>query len=124
MSKNRVKLNIAGYECAIISEESEGYIRSVGAEVDAKIREVMKNNSDISTLMSAILISMNFCDIYRKAIEKSKSIDSRVREYLEAATKAQVTVERLRAENEGLRKKISNLEIRMRSLEIKKDAKK
>lgn len=124
MSKNRVKLNIAGYDCAILSEESEGYIRSVGAEVDSKIREIMKKNSDISTLMAAVLSSMEFCDFYRKSMEKSKSFEGRIREYLETAAKAQVTAEKLRGENESLRKKVSDLEIKLGSLNMKKDLKK
>lgn len=120
MTKNRVKINIAGYDCAIISEESEGYIRSVCAQIDSKIRNMMKSNSNISTLMAAIVTSMDFCDVYRKSTQEVQNLEIRMKEYLEAATSLEVGAQKLKEENQVLRKRVADLEMRLRSVSIKR----
>lgn len=120
MSKNRVRLNIAGSEYTFLSEEEEGYVRSIGFQVDSKIREAKKVSSDISTLMAAILTSMDFCDLYGKSINNLYNLQNRTNEYLETAAKAQMETERLREENNLLKKKISTLEEKIQMKNIKK----
>ena len=117
MPKNRVRLNIAGSDYNFLSDENEGYVRSVGAQVDSKIREAKKVSSDISTLMAAILTSMDFCDLYRKSVNNLYNLENRINEYLNNITKSQVEIEKLRAENKDLINRISDLEIKISSMD-------
>ena len=48
MSKNKIRLEICGVECVISSDDSEEYIRTIGAEVSRSINAMRKQNERIS----------------------------------------------------------------------------
>lgn len=116
MSKNRVRVNIAGSSYTILSEESEDYVHSIGEEVDAKISDIKKSSSDISSLMAAILTAMDFCDLYKKSIANNNGLEDESKETFNAN-------ESLRKENNALRARINNLEMKLNSINMKKHGK-
>ena len=48
MEKNRVKLNIAGVDYSIVTDDSPEYTQELGADLDEKIRRALKENSYLS----------------------------------------------------------------------------
>ncbi len=112
MQKNRVKVTIAGSSYMILSEENEDYVRSVSEEIDKKIESIKKSSSDISSLMAAILTAMEFCDLYKKSISTSSELNVKSQNYINVN-------EKLRLENSELRKRISDLEMKIGAINIK-----
>ena len=107
--KKNVRLSVCGTDYFIISDEDESYVRSIGAEIESKIKEVVKSRPDISAPMGAVLIAMNYCDQMRKLIEKTDNMESRLKEYLEIAAKSQVEEQKAKSENLNLRHQINLL---------------
>ena len=116
MSKNRVRLNIAGSIYTILSEENENYVRSVGDEIDKKINQIKKSSTDISSLMAAILTAMDFCDLYKKSIENQRDLENKNKNYYSMN-------ENLRTENNTLKIKIDSLEKKLNAMSIKNNGK-
>lgn len=111
MEKNRIKINIAGSSYVILSDESEGYVRSIADEINSKVELIGRKSSDISNLMAAILTAMDFCDLYKKTIKIADEMERNYKNY------ASVN-ERLRKENSGLRRIISGLEAKLEKFNV------
>lgn len=113
MSKNRIKLNICGCECVISSEDSEGYMRSVGDEVQKSIEEIMARNERISTTMAAIIAALSYCDDAHKAADTAENLRGQIRDYLEDSSHARLEAEESRREIERLKREIQTLRARL-----------
>lgn len=114
LAKNRIKLNICGCECALCSDDSESYMRSVGDEVQKSIDEIMAKNERISVTLAAIIIALGYCDDSRKAAAAAENLRAQIRDYLEdsshartEAEEAKRELERLKRENQTLRTRLS-----------------
>lgn len=113
MGKNRIKLNICGCECAISSEDSENYIRSVGDEVQKAINGIMDRNERISVTMAAILSALSYCDDAHRASSSAENLRSQIKDYLEDSSKARLEAEESRREIERLKREIQTLRSRL-----------
>ncbi len=113
MGKNRIKLNICGCECAISSEDSENYIRSVGDEVQKAINGMMDKNERISVTMGAILAALSYCDDAHRASSAAENLRSQIKDYLEDSSKARLEAEESRREIERLKREIQTLRSRL-----------
>ncbi len=65
--KKKVTVNINGYSCAIIGEESEEYIQYIAKYVDGKVKEILNKNNRLSQSMVAMLAAITIADEYYKA---------------------------------------------------------
>lgn len=113
MSKNRIKLNICGCECVISSEDSEGYMRSVGEEVQKTIESLLDRNERISTTMAAINAALSYCDEAHKATDSAENLRTQIRDYLEDSSHARLEAEESRREIEQLKREIQTLRSRL-----------
>ena len=113
MLKNKVRVNIAGSNYVVLSEEEESYTKLVAEEVNKKIEEIKKSSSDISSLMAAILTAMDFCDLYSKSILTISNLNIKGEEHIKEK-------EMLQKENSELKKKIFEMEKKIKILESKK----
>ena len=100
-----VKVNIAGIEYAIKTDESAEYTKQIADEINEKINEVKKSNPNISTMQIAILIAMQYCFESKDAQKKTEEIRGEIKSYLEDAANAQSErdfykreIERMKAE--------------------------
>lgn len=107
--KKSVRLSVCGTDYFIVSEEDESYVKSIGLEIESKIKEIVKSRPDISAPMAAVLTAMNYCDEMRKLSDKTENMESRLKEYLEIAAKSQVEEQKVRSENYNLRHEINAL---------------
>ncbi len=87
MEKKIHKLNIAGVEYRISSEESAEYMQSLAHELDVKISAILKGNN-ISTTQAAILVALQYADDAAKNGGNADNLRSQLKGYLEDAAQA------------------------------------
>ncbi len=114
MEKNRVKLNIAGVDYTIVTDDSPEYTMELGADLDEKIRRALKENSYLSVTQAAVLAALEYADSYKKSEESADNLRSQIRGYVEDYNRAKLEtevarkeVERLNRENQDLRVKLT-----------------
>lgn len=113
MAKNRIKLTICGCECALCSDDSESYIRSIGDEVQKSLDDIMSQNERISVTMASIIAALNFCDTAHKASSSSDNLRSQIKNYLEDSSHARMDAEESRRELERVKRENQTLRARL-----------
>lgn len=109
MEKNKVKLKIAGNEYSIFAEDDAKYVVELGDEVDARMTELMRDNSRLSVTQAAILCALDYADEFKKAQQSAENLRSQIQEYLEDAARARTDAEITRREAERLGKELAAL---------------
>ena len=107
MSKNKIRLEICGVECVISSDDSEEYIRTIGAEVSRSINAMRKQNERLSVTAAAVFAALNYCDDCRKAQAAADNLRSQIKNYVEDASRARMEADearRAKKENREVRK--------------------
>ncbi len=74
--KNKISIRICGKEYAIVGYESDEYMQKVSLYIDKKMKEVIKNNSKLSTAQAAVLTSINIADDYYKTLEAYTTVEN------------------------------------------------
>ena len=87
MEKKVHKLNIAGEEYRIISDESAEYMQALAHELDLKMSAIIKG-SRISTTQAAVLVALQCADDAAKNSGSADTLRSQLKEYLEDAAQA------------------------------------
>ena len=87
--ENTVKVNIAGVEYALKTDESEEMTRQLAKEINQKINEVKAGNPYISTSQIAILIALEYGCSCKKAEANTEKLRAEMKDYLEDAANAQ-----------------------------------
>ena len=111
--KIKVKINIAGSEFTILSQDSENYTLEIAQEVDAKITEIRKANHNISITAAVMLAALNFCDGLKKSEINSDNFRKQIKEYLTEAAEKEKETDDLKKENERLKKDIQTYRQRL-----------
>ena len=88
MEKIKTTVRIAGRDYAIVTHDSEEYVRGVAAWVDRRMRE-LNQATHLPGGQLAVLVAMNAADDMMKSREENR----RLRKELEAA---QTEIERLK----------------------------
>jgi cell division protein ZapA (FtsZ GTPase activity inhibitor) len=113
LGKNRIRLNICGCECALCSEDSENYIRSVGDEVQKAMDGIMEKNERISVTMAAIITALSYCDDSHKAASSAENLRTQIKDYLEDSSRARMEAEEAKRELERLKRENQTLRARL-----------
>lgn len=108
-SKTRVKLTICDAEYIISSDESESYVKQLGAELDQTMRSILESDFRVSTTMAAVLAALTFADEAKKANSSADNLRTQIKEYLNDNSKIRAELEVERRENERLRREIEEL---------------
>lgn len=87
MEKQVHKLNIAGEEYRIISDESAEYMQDLAKEIDLKMSSILKG-SRVSTTQAAILVALQYADDATKNSGSADNLRSQLKAYLEDAAQA------------------------------------
>ena len=88
--KNRVCVTIAGQEYTLVATEEADYIQKVAGHVDAKVQEVLFG-AKVSMVDGAVLAAVNIADEYFKEVEAAENLRRQLKEYLEEATKLELS---------------------------------
>lgn len=65
MAENRIKLNICGVICTLITEESEEYMLSLGKEAESLISALMRSSGSLS--VAAVTAALSYLDELKKS---------------------------------------------------------
>ncbi len=106
MDKIKIKINIAGSEFNILSQDSEEYTTMIAGEVNKKINDIQKSNSRVSITAAAMLAALNFCDNSKKAEKDIENLKQQIKEYLSEIAENREETEELKKENQRLKKDI------------------
>ncbi|MBQ3888119.1 MAG: cell division protein ZapA [Clostridia bacterium] len=87
MEKITVKLNVAGEDYKLVTEDSAAYLTELAREVDLKIAEYQKN-PHISTTQAAVLTALEYADKAKKDGSATDNLRAQLKTYLEDAAQA------------------------------------
>ena len=96
---------MAGHDFTIVSEESEVYVRGIGAEVDRDIQAVM-TEAHLSLSDAAVLAALNSADRARKAIDSADHLRLQVKTYLDETQKLKAELAESRRELSRVKKQV------------------
>ena len=117
MAKNRIKLNICGCECALCSDDSENYMRSIGDEVQKAIDGVMDKNERVSVTLASIITALSYCDECHKEQSSAENLRTQIKNYLEDSSHARLEAEEAKRELERLKRENQTLRARLAALD-------
>ena len=80
MEKRRVRLEINGVICGLITQESDEYMNSLADEVSEMLEEIQIASPYITREAAALTVALNYCDDARKNGQKRKQLQERVDE--------------------------------------------
>ena len=111
---NKVRLNICGSEYTFTTDEPEGFIQELGAQLDAEMRNLMNSDDRITLVMAAVMTALVKADAANKAEETADNLRAQMKDYLDdnaryrqAADSSHREIERLRREIQELQKKLA-----------------
>ena len=110
--KNKISIRICGKEYAIVGYESDEYMQKVSLYIDKKMKEVIKNNSKLSTAQAAVLTSINIADDYYKTLEAYTTVENEF-------SRSNIEFERIKKEFDELKKEIERSKEKSQEYEIK-----
>ena len=100
-------------ECVIGSDDSEEYIRAIGADVARSINSMRKQNDRISVAAAAVFAALNFCDDSHKAQAAADNLRSQIKNYVEDASRARMEADEARREIDRLSRELHTLRARL-----------
>lgn len=104
----KIRLLIAGDEYNISTDNDLDYVAALGAELDAKISTLMRENARISITQAAIVTALEYADAAKKSEMTSENLRGQIQEYLEDAARARTDAEISKREAERLAKELAS----------------
>ncbi len=89
----KVKVDIAGASYTINTNEQEGYVRDLAAEVGTDIDELMERNPALSMNDALVLCAIGYLDAYKKENSNADHIRGQLKEYLADTARARMEVD-------------------------------
>lgn len=105
----KIRLTIAGTEYVVSTDDDLDYAAALGAELDARINEIMRLNPRASVTQAAVLCALEYADTAKKGADSAENLRSQIQNYLEDAARARTDAEISKREAERLAKELSAL---------------
>ena len=120
---NKVRVNIAGTPYAIATTDPEKYILSLAKKLDEDITRLLDDNANLSVTKAAVFCAMDYLDEYRKSTGSAENMRSQIQDYIADATRAKLAEDKVKAENEVLRREAAALreQLEMRNKEVRRE---
>ena len=109
MAATKIKLNIAGVEYSIITEDDIRYVQELGRDLDRTITKIMKESPRLSTTQAAVLAALNYADECKKATDSADRLREQIKDYLDDASNAKSKADWARHELEEAKRQLENL---------------
>lgn len=106
---NKVRVNIAGTSYAIATTDTEKYILSLAKKLDEDITKLLDDNENLSVTKAAVFCAMDYLDEYRKSTGSAENMRGQIQDYIADAACAKLAEDKIRAENEVLRREAAAL---------------
>ncbi len=107
---NKVTLNICGTDYIVTTDEAPGYMQELGAQVDARIRNLMNSNDRTSLVMATVMTALMQADEAKKANQTADNLRKQLKSFFDDSNRTRVEAENLRREVVRLKKEIEDLE--------------
>ena len=114
MPTSKVRLNICGSSYVVSTTENESYMQNLAERLNLAMNELMASKS-VSITTAAVMTALNYRDELEKASGSADNMRRQIKDYLEDAASAKMAAEELRREVASQRKRIEELERRLRT---------
>lgn len=115
MPTSKVRLNICGSSYVISTTESESYMQNLADRLNLDMNELMASSTSVSITTAAVMTALNYRDELEKASGSADNMRRQIKDYLEDAASAKMAAEELRRQNASMKRRIDDLERRLRS---------
>ena len=119
---NKVRVNIAGTPYAIATTDSEKYILGLAKKLDEDITKLLDTNDNLSVTKAAVFCAMDYLDEYKKSTGSAENMRSQIQDYIADAARAKLAEDKVKAENETLRRENDALREQLARLQAKQKA--
>ena len=100
-------------ECVIASDDSEEYIRAIGAEVARSMNAMCRQNERITIATADVFAALNYCDDAQKAKAAADNLRAQIKNYVEDASHARMEADEARREADRLSREVQRLRARL-----------
>ena len=114
---NKVRVTIAGAPYAIAT--TENYITTLAKKLDDDITKLLDNNGNLSVTKAAVFCAMDYLDEYRKSAGSAENMRSQIQDYISDAARAKLAADKVKAENETLKRENAALREQLAKLQQK-----
>ena len=114
VATSKVRLNIRGSSYVVNTTESEDYMQNLADRLNLDMNELMASSNSVSITTAAIMTALNYRDELEKASGSADNMRRQIKDYLEDAASAKMAAEEVRRENASLKRRIDDLERRLR----------
>ena len=115
MPTSKVRLNICGSSYVVSITENESYMQNLAERLNLDMNELMASSKSVSITTAAVMTALNYRDELEKASGSADNMRRQIKDYLEDAASAKMAAEELRREVASQRKRIEELERRLRT---------
>lgn len=115
MPTSKVRLNICGSSYVISTTESESYMQNLADRLNLDMNELMASSNSVSITTAAVMTALNYRDELEKASGSADNMRRQIKDYLEDAASAKMAAEELRRQNASMKRRIDDLERRLRT---------
>lgn len=81
--KNRVLIELCDKEYALVTDESEDYVKSLAKEINKQIDDSIYRNIRSSKMEAAMLTCLDYCDKNRKLSEANDNMRRQISAYID-----------------------------------------
>lgn len=114
MATSKVRLNICGSSYVVSTSESEDYMKNLADRLNLDMNELMASSNSVSITTAAVMTALNYRDELEKASGSADNMRRQIKDYLEDAASAKMAAEEARRENASLKRRVDELERRLR----------
>ena len=115
MPTSKVRLNICGSSYVVSTTENESYMQNLAERLNLDMNGLMASSKSVSITTAAVMTALNYRDELEKASGSADNMRRQIKDYLEDAASAKMAAEELRREVASQRKRIEELERRLRT---------
>ncbi|MPM89114.1 hypothetical protein SDC9_136222 [bioreactor metagenome] len=116
MNRNRVVLHICDMDFPVATDNPIDEVKALGAEIDEKMREILKSNSRISVTQAAILTALEYGEQSSKSGGNVDALRAQLSEYLHDSEESKLNLELVKRENASLKREIANLKSQLKGI--------
>ena len=114
MATSKVRLNICGSSYVVNTSASEDYMKNLADRLNLDMNELMASSNSVSITTAAVMTALNYRDELEKASGSADNMRRQIKDYLEDAASAKMAAEEARRENASLKRRVDELERRLR----------
>ncbi len=94
----------------VTTDEAPGYMQELGAQLDARIRNVMNSNERTSLVMATVITALMQADEAKKAAQSADNLRKQLKTFFDDNNRTRVEADSLRREVAQLRREKEELE--------------